>query len=254
MKAFLLAAGYGTRLRPITDTVPKCMVPIHGRPLLGWWFDLLRFHGVTDVLVNTHYLPRPVHDYIDRYNRQETGMKAYPFYEETLLGSGGTVRANRYFIGGDENFFICYADNLTNLDLSGLLHAHRSGGGLLTMALFHTKTPRQCGIAEMGEERRIIAFEEKPEDPKSDLANAGVYVAKRELFDVFPTTTPLDFGKDVLPLLAGLMFGYEISDYLIDVGTPENYRRAEEEWKHDYYKDPAEDQLYWRRNGSAGLL
>jgi Nucleoside-diphosphate-sugar pyrophosphorylase involved in lipopolysaccharide biosynthesis/translation initiation factor 2B, gamma/epsilon subunits (eIF-2Bgamma/eIF-2Bepsilon) len=227
MKAFLLAAGYGTRLRPITDTIPKCMVPIKGIPLLGWWFRLLRLHEVAEVLVNTHYLPGPVCDYVKSYNRLNTGLKAEITYEESLLGSAGTVRENKDFIGSDQDFFICYADNLTDLNLSALLSAHRENGGLLTMALFHTDKPEQCGIATLDKRRRIVDFEEKPKVPTGDLANAGVYVAQRLLFEHFPAKTPLDFGKDVLPLMKGQMYGYETADYLLDIGTPENYRRAE---------------------------
>lgn len=232
MRAFLLAAGYGTRLRPITDTIPKCMVPIQGRPLLSWWFDLLRLHGISEVLVNTHYLPQPVDDFIERYNRQDTGLTAYSCHEETLLGSGGTVRANRAFIGDDPDFFICYADTLTNLNLSDLFHTHTTNDGLLTIALFRTDKPEQCGIAELGDRRRIVRFEEKPILPKGNLANAGIYVARNGLYDHLPDGSPLDFGMEVLPRLSGQMYGYEMKDYLLDIGTMENYKRAEEEWRH----------------------
>ena len=249
-----MAAGYGTRLRPITDNLPKCMVPIKGRPLLDWWFDLLRFHGVSQVLVNTHHLPEPVNNHIDRYNSLDTGLTAYTVFEETLLGSGGTVRANSAFIDRDDDFFICYADNLTNLNLTDLLRTHRKTNSLLTMALFRADIPKQCGIAVLDGKRRVVSFEEKPEIPKSDLANAGVYVAGKELFDVLPEGTPLDFGKDVLPGLIGKLSGYETTDYLLDIGTPENYKRAEEEWDHDHYENPYENQLYGRGNGFTGIL
>ena len=233
MKAYLLAAGYGTRLRPITDTIPKCMVPIHGQPLLGWWFDLFCRHGVTEVLVNTHYLPGPVREYMAAYNCRGTGLTAYETYEPELLGSGGTVRANRDFVRGERDFLICYADNLTDADLTAFRQCHRSHDAPLTMALFHTNVPRQCGIAETDADGRITAFTEKPEEPKSDLANAGMYMADGRIFDYLDGEKPqLDFGKDVLPKLVGEMYGWNTDGYLIDIGTMENYRKANEEWKY----------------------
>ena len=234
-KAFLLAAGFGTRLRPLTDTTPKCLIEICGKPLMGWWLDLFETHGVEEVLVNTHYLSEQVREFIRAYNAENHPVRIREFYEEELLGSGGTVAANRDFVGEDESFFICYADNLTDMDLTALARTHESHNGILTMALFHTNVPRQCGIAAVDEEGRITEFVEKPDEPKSDLANAGVYVARRELFRELPAPgTFCDFGKDVLPRLVGRMYGCETKSYLIDIGTHENLRRARESWKHDH--------------------
>lgn len=231
MKAFLLAAGYGTRLRPLTDTIPKCLVPIQGRPMLGWWFELLRGHGISEVLVNTHYLPEPVREFIAQQNRAHDGLTAYEYYEPELLGSGGTIRANRDFVAGEESFLICYADNLTNADLSAFERFHCTHDGVLSMALFHTNLPHQCGIAALDQTARITEFEEKPTHPKSDLANAGMYLARQAVFDLLPEKPVLDFGKDVLPRLIGHMFGWQTEGYLIDIGTMENYERANKEWK-----------------------
>ena len=222
MKAFLLAAGYGVRLRPITDTIPKCMVPIHGQPLLGWWFWLLRRHGVTEVLVNTHYLPEPVREYIQVYNSFGTGLTAYEAYEPVLLGSGGTIRANRDFVSGEKDFLICYADNLTDVDLTAFANAHRRYNCPLTMALFHTNMPKMCGIAEMDSHGCIVAFTEKPEEPKSNLANAGMYMTDGRIFNYLEQDRPvLDFGKD---------------------------EKANEEWTHDHHEDAATNQFYRRRD------
>lgn len=233
MKAFLMAAGYGTRLRPITDTIPKCLVPIRGEPLLGWWLALLRRHGVTEVLVNTHYLPEPVRAFMREYNARHTGIIVHESYEPELLGSGGTVCANRDFVRGEDAFLICYADNLTDANLSAFLDFHREHDGALSMALFHTNLPKQCGIAELDARGRIVSFVEKPEQPQSDLANAGMYVASPRLFDfIDPDKSPLDFGRDVLPRLVGQMYGWPTQGYIIDVGTMENYRRANAEWPH----------------------
>ena len=230
MKAFLLAAGYGTRLKPMTDTIPKCLVPIHGRPLLAWWFELLRRHGVTEVMVNTHYLPKPVRACIAEENAGHTGLTVYEAYEPVLLGSGGTVRENRAFVSGEESFLICYADNLTNVNLTDFYNFHASHGGILSMALFHTVLPEQCGIVSVDASSRITGFEEKPQHPNSNLANAGIYIAGQDLFNYLPAAKELDFGKEVLPTLVGQMYGWMTAGYLADIGTMENYKKANEEW------------------------
>lgn len=242
MKAFLLAAGYGTRLRPLTETVPKCLVPVCGEPLLGWWLQLLNQHDITEVLINTHYLPEPVRAFIKEYNRGNTGLRVYETYEPELLGSGGTILANRDFVKGESSFLICYADNLTDADLSAFRDFHSRHDGILSMALFHTNLPKQCGIAEVDKENRIVSFIEKPEHPKSNLANAGMYMADQRIFTYMDQRKKLlDFGKDVLPGLTGRMYGWQTEGYLIDIGTMENYQRANREWRHDYYENTSAD-------------
>ena len=226
MKAFLLAAGEGTRLRPLTDTTPKCLVPICGRPLLAYWFDLFRRYGIEEVTINTHHLA----DQVRAYLRSVEGVQVSVTYEPELLGSAGTLYANRDFVKGEDAFFILYADNLTNANLNALEAFHRSHSGIVTMGLFETSVPHQCGIVELDAEGRIVDFVEKPEHPKSNLANAGIFVARPSLFDFLSDRTPLDLGHDVLPRLIGRMYGVRIREYLLDIGTLENYRRAQEEW------------------------
>ncbi len=232
MKAFLLAAGLGTRLRPLTETTPKCLIPIQGKPLMEWWLELFAKHGVTEVLVNTHYLADSVRSFIREWNSSRGIPVVKEFYEETLLGSGGTVAANRDFVGDDEDFLICYADNLTDVDLTAFQEFHKTHDGVLSMALFHAGRPRECGIAALDENGRIVEFEEKPAQPKSDLANAGLYIARRRLFDYLPQRNGLlDFGRDVLPKLVGEMYGWQAEGYLLDIGTIENYEKANKEWE-----------------------
>ena len=226
MKAYLLAAGLGTRLRPVTETTPKCLVPINGRPLLDYWMDLFNKYGVTDVLVNTHYLADQVSAYISNHN-ECGGPHITEFYEPELLGSGGTVAANKDFVLGEESFFICYADNLTNINLGRMKQFHYEHNSSFTMALFRAPNPSQCGIAELDKNSRIIDFVEKPAQPKSDLSNAGVYLANQSLFDYLPQGQFCDFGNDVIPKLIGKMYGLEIDDYLLDVGTLEKYEKAQ---------------------------
>ena len=143
MKAFLLAAGIGSRLRPITDTTPKCMLVIDGRPLLDIWLDAFDRAGVDEVLVNLHHLP----DVVRRHLAARTGPPAVrTFFEPELLGSAGTLIANRQWVDGEEFFLACYADNLTDFDLRSLIDAHREHDAIATLTVFHSEQPvgRRC--------------------------------------------------------------------------------------------------------------
>lgn len=227
MKAFLLAAGRGTRLRPLTDSVPKCLAPIKGRPLLGIWLELLGRHGITDVLINLHYLPRLVEDYLAK---ADNGVNVTTIHEPELLGSAGTVRANRQFVDDEECFFVLYADNLTNVNLTEMAKSHLERDSILTMGLFRTNKPSQSGIAELDAAGFVQSFIEKPANPRSALANAGIYVCDRQMFNYIPDTHPADFGYDVLPRLVGRMRGFVIDGFLMDIGNIDNYRAANEKW------------------------
>jgi mannose-1-phosphate guanylyltransferase len=227
MKAFLLAAGLGTRLRPLTYTLPKCLLPVGGEALLSVWFRLLREHRVTEVLLNTHYLP----DTVERFLASCTttgGLTVRTSYEPSLLGSAGTVRHHRAWVDTDAAFLICYADNLTDANLSALIADHRPES-VLTMGLFRSDNPKGCGIAETDATGVVVGFVEKPVHPKSDWANAGLYVASPALFD-YLSDSDKDFGRDVLPRLVGTMRGSRINGYLRDVGTVESYGLAQLEW------------------------
>lgn len=212
-------------------------MPIGDKTLLEIWIALLERHGVGNVLINTCHLADQVVGFVDRI-RDRYRIHIDLFHESQLLGSGGTLWANRSWVDGEEDFLICYADNLTDLDLGGMVRVHkqfRADGAILTMGLFHAPDPRACGIALLDDAGRIVEFVEKPENPKSDLANAGVYVATSELFDYFPSPrfeprSIVDLGHHVLPNLAGRMFGYRIREYLKDIGTVEAYHTALDQW------------------------
>ena len=224
MKAFLLAAGRGTRLRPLTDTIPKCLVPINGKPLLHYWLALCAKYGISDVLINLHHFPEQVREYVEK---NDFGLRVSLTREDTLLGSGGTVKANSDYVRDEECFLILYADNLTNVNLKTLLDFHRRKKSLFTMGLFQTDNPGACGIAAMDQEGSITSFVEKPTHPQSNLANAGIYAATPAVLQYFPDQSFIDLGFDVLPRLVGKMHGYLIDEYLLDVGTYENYQRAQ---------------------------
>jgi mannose-1-phosphate guanylyltransferase len=228
MKAFLLTAGLGTRLHPITHTIPKCLVPIAGKPLINWWFESMQKAGVTEVLINLHHLPDMVMKHV---NALGTPIKVEFSYEPVLLGSAGTLRANKSFVANETSFFIFYGDNLTNTSLYNLYNFHASQSHNFTMALFETNNPTGCGIVSLNSDATITSFEEKPANPTSNLANAGLYVASPAIIDLIDSAkTPADIGFDLLPLLVGKMSGFKINDYLIDIGTHQNLEKARQEW------------------------
>jgi mannose-1-phosphate guanylyltransferase len=226
-KAFLLAAGLGTRLRPLTDRIPKCLVPIAGKPLLSWWLDVCERLGIREVLINTHHLAEQV----DAWAReQKTNVVIHLRHETELLGSAGTVAAHRAFFDEVESFYVFYADNLVQADLTRLKALHLEHEDVLTMGLFRTPNPRACGIATLDDSGRITSFEEKPLRPRSDLANAGIYIVRRGISEFLPSRGFADFGKDIFPRLVGRMWGRDLGGYLLDIGTPENYRKALQDW------------------------
>jgi len=227
-KALLLAGGLGTRLRPLTETVPKCLVPIAGKPLIGYWFDRLKEAGVLDLLVNTHHLPEPVNRYLEQVNA-EGALRVRAFHEPVLLGSAGTITANRAWADDADECLIIYADNLSNVDLSRVLAFHRSHADPMTMMLFHTAYPSQCGIAALDERGHIVEFVEKPKEPKSDQANAGLYVVEAETYREIADRRAFDIGFDILPTFVGRMSGFVFDGYHRDIGNLDALAKAEED-------------------------
>jgi len=224
-KALILAAGLGTRLRPLTDRTPKCLIPIEGKPLLGYWFEELARAGVSEALVNTHHLHEQVEAYVEQVSAS-SAVRVRTTYEPELLGSAGTVRANADWIEGADTCLILYADNLSSVDLTRFLEFHHSHGDPFTMLLFHSPNPRACGIAQLDGEGRIIEFVEKPAEPRSDLANAGVYALTAELYREIAAMDGFDLGFDVLPRLEGRMRGLSFDGYHLDVGNLEALEKA----------------------------
>lgn len=218
-KALLLAGGLGTRLRPLTDSLPKCMIEIAGRPLLDYWFSSLAAAEIQDVLINTHHLPESVRRYLAIKNAQ--GFRAIETFEPKLLGSAGTIAANRAWADDANEILIIYADNLSDLDIEEFLATHRGCGDPMTMLLFHASNPKACGIAELDGDNRIIGFVEKPVTPKSDLANAGVYVVSADVWGEIGAMQAFDLGFDVLPRFVGRMRGHIHNGYHRDIGNPE---------------------------------
>lgn len=227
MKAFLLAAGLGTRLRPVTDTVPKCMVRIAGKPMLDIWLDAFARAGVDEVLVNLHYLPDVVMQHLAT---RSTGPTVCTFFEPELLGSAGTLAAHRDWVCGEDMFLVCYADNLTDFDLASLVNEHRGNDVLATLTAFHSENPCSGGVLEVDHAGWLTGFEEKPANPLSDLVNAGVYAFSPKVLDEISCLRPQDIGFDLLPRLVGRARVVTLRCYFRDIGTIELYERAQQEW------------------------
>jgi mannose-1-phosphate guanylyltransferase len=223
-RAFLLAAGLGTRLKPLTDATPKCLIPVGGRPLLHWWLTVCERLGVREVLINTHHHAEQVDAFV---RSRPTGLAVTLSYEATLLGSAGAIAANKGFAGGDD-FWIFYADTLIGADLKPLSDLHRARRADLTLGLFKSPDPKSGGVVELTPDGRVVSFEEKPARPKSDLVAAGAYVAGPALLRVLPRGAG-DLSRDVFPKLMGNACG-AVLDPVIDLGTPESYARARQEW------------------------
>ena len=232
MRALLLAAGVGSRLRPITETIPKCLVPIHGRPLLDYWLDLLFHSGeIERVLINTHYLRENV----------EAHVAASPWcdridlvFETTLLGTGGTLKANRDFYS-DEDVLVAHADNLTTFDVRRFVAAHRRRPpeAAMTMLAFRTDTPRSCGILQLDDQHLVQAFHEKVANPPGNLANAAVYILTPEIVATAESVPGsfVDLSTEVIPLFMRRILAVETRGYHRDIGTAESLRQAHEEFR-----------------------
>ncbi|MCL4543817.1 MAG: nucleotidyltransferase family protein [Chloroflexi bacterium] len=229
-KALILAAGEGTRLRPVTYSRPKALVEIAGVPLLDHTLALLHTHGVREVAINLHYRPADIPRFAG--DGSDWGLQITYLEEPDLLGSGGTIRALHDFLC--ETFFLIYGDVLTDIDLTALANYHRETGADLTCLLHRVPDPWNKGVAELGEGGDIRRFVEKPprgEEP-GDLVAAGVYVVEPSIIDVIPDCVPCDFGTDAVPALlsSGLRIAGEVLPdgiYLRDIGTLEEYATAQ---------------------------
>jgi mannose-1-phosphate guanylyltransferase len=226
MKAFLLAAGVGSRLRPITDTIPKCMLPIGGQPLVDIWLDAFDRAGVDEVLVNLHHLP----DVVRRHLDARTAPPAVrTFFEPELLGSAGTLAANRAWLDREEMFLACNADNLTDFDLRSLVQTHLEYRGIATLTVFRSERPSAGGVVELDTAGLVVGFQEKPSNPVSNLVNAGMYAFHPGVLDEIGGP-PSDIGYDLLPRLVGRARAMPVEGYFRDVGTVDAYQRAQQEW------------------------
>lgn len=219
----VLAAGLGTRLRPLTYELPKPMVPVLDRPVMAHIVDLLDRHGIVDVIANLHYFPDTIRDYF--------GDRLTLRYEQELLGTAGGVRNCAEFLSADGAFLVISGDALTDIDLTALAARHRASGGIATLAVKRVADTREYGVVLHDQNGRITGFQEKPDPAEalSNLGNCGIYMFEPEIFDHFPDHDPVDWAHDVFPALlaADVPFHiHEIGEYWNDVGTLDELRQG----------------------------
>ena len=239
MKAIILAAGYGTRLRPLTNKTPKCLIPINGKPLLENWLNLLIKQGFSDVLINTHYLSRKVDEYIQSYaEKNDININIHTVYEKRILGTAGTVWNNQKFVGNG-NCIIINGDLLTNVDLKDFYRFHIKNKHLLSLSYRLTNNVKCKGVMELDKDSKILKFEEKPVRPFSNKIYSGIQVVNSKIFEILPFNNmknnnymDLDFGYHIWPRLIGQMAAYELDCFLMDIGTTNSYLEAERLWKN----------------------
>ena len=238
MRAMILAAGLGTRLRPLTCVMPKPVAPVLNRPIVVWIAELLARHGFEDVVANVSYLPEQIREVLG--DGSGFGLRISYSEEPVPLGTAGGVGKVRDFLTETDSFLIISGDALTDIDLTAMREAHEGNverGGMATLATKRVDDTTQFGVAILDEDGRIQGFQEKPEPPEalSDLANCGIYMFRSEIFDHFPPpdhrspagdddqpTGFVDWAMDVFPaLLEGDVpfYSHEFDAYWNDVGS-----------------------------------
>ena len=228
MKAMILAAGLGTRLRPFTEDKPKCLVPLAGRPLIDWTLRWLKSAGVKACVINLHYLADKVRDFIG--SGSQYGLQIQYSYEPELLGTAGAVKKVAAFF--DRPFFIIYSDNFSQWNLRNLVEAHDKKEAVATMAVHWREDVSQSGVVELDRDNRIMRLVEKPEvgsGVNSHYVNAGFYFLDPKVFDYIPDERFCDFAFDVFPkmLHAGeRILAVKMEDPIIGIDTMEAYSQA----------------------------
>ncbi len=231
MKALLLAAGLGTRLRPLTDHVPKCLVSINGKPLLQFWLEDLTSVGIDDILINTHYLSEKVDAFI---SSSGFAKNVQVVYEKKLLGTGGTLYKNRLFFEED-NIMLIHSDNLSKFDVRAFMERHKQRPihTKMTMMTFNTDNPQNSGIVELDKNDTVIGFYEKVVNPPGNLANGAVYILEPEIFEFLASLNKeiIDFSIDVIPKYIGQIYTFHNGVYHRDIGDLKSYKQALQDFK-----------------------
>jgi mannose-1-phosphate guanylyltransferase len=250
MKALLLAAGLGTRLKPLTNIWPKCLMPIQGKPLLEYWLGILQKSGVNDILVNTHHLSEQVENFIQQ-SQFDNWVKST--YEIDLLGTAGTIRKNIEFCK-DSAILLIHADNWVCCDFTDFLDYHyhkRPGNTVMTMMTFTCPNPSSCGIVELDKKGVVIGFYEKVNNPPGKLANAAVYLIEPEVIKWISSHPGVnDFSTEVLPNFLGKIATWKNQGIHKDIGTIEMLKEAQIDkcdqpiwsedslWQQEFLKNP----------------
>ena len=236
MKALLLAAGLGSRLGAYTKDVPKVLLPINGKPIIDIVIRKLIAIGIERIVINTHYKAILVEQFLKRQDYSEVLSVVR---EEKLLGTAGTLKSNIEELQGSD-FMVLHADNYFQDNLIHLLNFHNSdeSDSLMTMATFLTNQPETCGVVEVDKNNTILNFFEKKINPPSNIANAAIYIFKKNAISLIQTLNfnENDISNDLIPKFIGISRAFPLTGEFIDIGTPKNYNIANElakiiDWK-----------------------
>ena len=226
MRAILLAAGLGTRLRPLTLKKPKCLMKIKRKPLLHIWINKLQDIGVKDILINTHYLSEQVISSIEKFRES---LNISIVFEKSLLGTAGTLIKNLNFCIDDT--ILIHADNVMEENLMGFCEAHknRPKNCLMTMLTFETKNPKNCGIVKVNDKNIITEFYEKSLEDNGKLANAAIYILSKNFLDCLAQNhqSDSDFSNHIIPNYLNKVYTYKTRENFIDIGSLEQYKEAQ---------------------------
>ena len=225
MKALIMAAGYGTRLEPLTLAVPKPMVPIVNLPTMQHNIELLKRHGIKDITANIHYHPEQIENYFG--DGDCLGVNLTYSYEEDLLGTAGGVKRMTEISRVNDTFLVLSSDALTDINIKHIIEYHKKKKALVTIALAKMEEVSQFGVVVHDADGKITGFQEKPkpEEAKGDQVNAGIYIFEPKVLKMIPDG-PYDFGKQLFPELVekgAPVYGYPMIEYWNDVGGLEKY-------------------------------
>jgi mannose-1-phosphate guanylyltransferase/phosphomannomutase len=228
MRAVIIAGGSGTRLRPLTYNLPKPVIPLFNKPFLVYQIELLKAHGITDIIINTHYLHSQLKEILDA--RHDLGVNLYYSFEHSPMGTAGAVKlAESYF--DDDPLLVLNGDVLTDINLTALIEQHRQKNAEVTISLTKVKDPTAYGLIFADQDLRVTRFLEKPsyDEATVNTINAGVYLINPDLFKFVPQNEPYSFERGLFPLILNLeknFYSYVSDDYWLDIGTPEKYMQA----------------------------
>lgn len=234
LRALLLSAGFGSRLRPITNNKPKCLVQINNKPIIDHWLCNLEKIGCEKALINTHYLSEQVEEFL--LNRKYTSMDIQTTYEKKLLGTAGTLINNFNFFKNSKIIMI-HVDNMTNFNIQKMLDFHNQrekDNCVFTMLTFQTEAPSNCGIVVVDEEMILKEFHEKIKDPPTNIANGAIYIFDYSFLEILKRDMPYvkDFSTEVIPNYLGRIRTYFTKNLFIDIGTPESLALARYKFKN----------------------
>ena len=248
MQALILAGGQGTRLRPLTSTIPKPVVPLVGRPFISYMLEWLRSHGVDDVILGCGHMADGVRRVLG--DGESLGIRLRYIEEPEPLGTGGALKFAEDLL--DERFFMLNGDVLTDIDLTAELAQHEQTGALATLALIPVEDPSAYGLVPLNPDNSVREFIEKPgaEQTETDLINAGAYIIERRVLDGMAAAgTNISIEREVFPTLVGRgLYGYPADGYWLDIGTPERYLQG----TFDILEGNVTTEI-GRRLGAAGL-